>query len=59
MKVNVSKTKCMIFNKSSRILDANKFYYQNQELEVVKRFNYLGFLITSSFSIKNLLDDLI
>ena len=58
MKVNVAKTKCMIFNKSGRILDTNKFYYQNEKLEVVKRFNYLGFLLTSSFSVKNLLDDL-
>ena len=47
MKVNVVKTKCK-----------SKFCYQNQELEVAKRFKYLGFLLTSSFSVKNLLDDL-
>ena len=58
MKINVDKTKCMIFNKSGRILNYNKFYYNNQELEIVKNFNYLGFLITPSFSIKKLLDDL-
>ena len=58
MKINVDKTKCMIFNKSGRILNYNKFYYNNQELEIVKNVNYLGFLITPSFSIKKLLDDL-
>ena len=58
MKVNVAKTKCMIFNKGGRILDTNKFYYHNEELEVVKCFNYLGFELTSSFSVENLIDDL-
>ena len=48
----------MIFNKSGRILNYNKFYYNNQELEIVKNLNYFGFLVTPSFSIKKLLDDL-
>ena len=48
----------MIVNKTDRALDRNKFYYQDEELEVVKGFDYLGLLIASSFSVKNLLDDL-
>ena len=48
----------MIFNKSGRTLDTNKFYYQNEELEVVKHFNYLEILLISSFSVEHILDDL-
>ena len=48
----------LVVNKSGRTLDINKFYYQNEELEIVKRFNNLKFLLSSSFSVKNLIDDL-
>ena len=44
MIANVGNTECMIFNVSGITLDASIFDYQSQELEAVKRFNYLGFV---------------
>ena len=37
---------------------SNKLYFGKEELETVRKFNYLGFLITPSLSIKELLSDL-
>ena len=58
MKVNVEKTKCMIFNKGGRTMKSVKFFYDKKEIETVSCFSYLGFMLTPSFSIKKLLDDL-
>ena len=58
IRVNVKKTKCMVFNKSGKLLRGNNFHFGNEEIDLVNRFNYLGFLLTPSFNIKELLSDL-
>ena len=51
LKVNIDKTKCVIFNKGGRLLKTDKFFFDNKEIEIVRHFSYLGFLVSSSFSI--------
>ena len=58
MEVNVEKTKCMIFNKGGRTLKSNQFFYNENEIETVSSFSYMGFMLTPSFNVKRLLDDL-
>ena len=55
--VNIEKTKCMIFNKTGRLIRKN-FSFNNTTLETVRSFKYLGFLITPSGEIKSGLTDL-
>ncbi len=55
--LNTEKTKCMIFNKTGRLL-RTPFYYNGEKLENVNKFKYLGFLITPSGEIKSGLSDL-
>lgn len=55
--LNTDKTKCMIFNKNGRLL-RTPFYYNNVKLENVKKFKYLGFLLTPSGETKSGLKDL-
>ena len=50
--LNTDKTKCMIFNKTGKIL-RTPFYYNNSKLENVNKFKYLGFLLTPSGEIKS------
>ena len=42
MKVNIEKTKVVIFNKQGWALKGEKLYYRNNCLENVKYFKYLG-----------------
>ena len=58
MEVNVEKTKCMIFNKGGRTLKSKQFFYNENEIETVSSFSYLGFMLTPSFNVKRLLDDI-
>ena len=55
--LNTDKTKCMIFNKTGRLL-RTPFYYNGEKLENVRRFKYLGFMITQSGETKSGLEDL-
>ena len=55
--VNTDKTKCIIFNKSGRLIRKH-FSFNNTQLETVRSFKYLGFLITPSGEIKSGLNDL-
>ena len=57
IKVNLSKTKCMIFNKTGRLI-RRKFCLGHEKVEVVREYKYLGFLITTSFSMHAALTDL-
>ena len=45
--VNTKKTKCMVFNKSGRLLLRN-FHLNNVQLECVRTYKYLGFVLTPS-----------
>ena len=42
--INTKKTKCMIFNKSGRILSRD-FFLNNTKLEIVRSYKYLGFIL--------------
>ena len=55
--INTKKTKCMIFNKSGRILSRD-FFLNNTKLEIVRSYKYLGFILTPSGEIKTGLKDL-
>ena len=39
--VNTKKTKCMIFNKTGRLLKKENFYYNKLQLENVREYKYL------------------
>ena len=49
--VNVDKTKVMIFRKGVRVPDNISFNYRNREIEIVKKFTYLGFVFTCGGSL--------
>jgi hypothetical protein len=55
--VNTKKTKCMIFNKTGRLI-LRAFYLNNVQLECVRDYKYLGFIITPSGEINTGLKDL-
>ena len=57
MQVNLDKTKCMIFNKTGRLI-RRTFYFGDAKLEMVNEYKYLGFLVTPSFNITRALLDL-
>ena len=43
IRVKLSKTKIMIFNKQGGTIRKFKFYFQGQEIEIAKQYTYLGF----------------
>ena len=49
LKVNTSKTKVLIFSKGRQPNNIN-FIYEENEIEIVKEYNYLGLLLTRSGS---------
>ena len=55
--INTKKTKCMIFNKGGRLM-RRSFYLDGVQLENVRSYKYLGFLITPSGEINTGLKDL-
>ena len=57
LKVNTDKTKCMIFNKTGRLIRRN-FFLGSSRLENVRNYKYLGLIVTPSGEIKSALDDL-
>ena len=57
LKINVDKTKVMIFNKTGRLM--KRIYHINgKQLENVRSYKYLGFLLTPSGEINSGLKDL-
>ena len=48
LELNLSKTKIMIFNKQGATIRKFKFYFQGQEIEVVKQYTYLVFTFIPS-----------
>ena len=42
LKVNIQKTKVMIFNKSGKVLKGYNFLLEEQSLELVSEYKYLG-----------------
>ena len=55
--INTKKTKCMIFNKTGRLM-RRPFFLDGVKLEMVRSYKYLGFVITPSGEISTGLKDL-
>ena len=55
--VNLDKTKCMLFNKTGRLM-RRSFWFGEEKLEMVREYKYLGFLVTPSFNLTMALVDL-
>ena len=55
--INTKKTKCMIFNKTGRLM-SRPFFLNGVKLEMVREYKYLGFVITPSGEIHTGLKDL-
>ena len=53
----VDKTKCMIFNKTGRLIRRD-FFIGDSKIENVREYKYLGLVFTPSGEIKSALDDL-
>ena len=48
LELNLSKIKIMIFNKNGATIRIFKFYFQGQEIDIVKQYTYLGFTFIPS-----------
>ena len=48
LELNLNKTKIMTFEKQGSIIRKFKFYFQGQEIEIVKQYTYLGFTFMPS-----------
>jgi hypothetical protein len=57
LKVNIQKTKVMIFNKSGKVLKGYTFSFEEQSLELVSEYKYLGIIFkpSGSFSFASVL----
>jgi len=45
LKVNVEKTKIMVFSRNGRYSKNIRFVYEEEKLEIVKEFKYLGVIL--------------
>ena len=57
--VNVDKTKCLVFKKGGKKSILDKWYYNNQEIETVTTFKYLGFVFSSTGTFSKGIDNTI
>ena len=53
LKINLSKTKVMIFRKGGRLSKELRFRYKGMEIEIVHQYSYLGVVFTSGGSFSN------
>ena len=52
LNVNASKTKCLVFRKGGKSNSKDKWFYDNEPLETVSCFKYLGFVFSASGKFK-------
>ena len=52
LKVNIDKTKVMVFRKGGFLGQREKWFFEGRELEVVNKYCYLGFSFTTMLSLK-------
>jgi hypothetical protein len=52
LKVNVEKTKIMVFRKGGFLGKRERWSFNNQTVEVVNKYNYLGYTFTTQLSTK-------
>ena len=57
LSVNTDQTECMICKKTVRLME-NKFFFNDTMIKNVRKYKYLGFLVTPSGEIKSGLKDL-
>ena len=57
LKINTTKSKCMIFNSRGRTIK-KRFIYKSEALKVVRNYTYLGFNLSISWKINDGLFDL-
>ena len=57
IKINIDKTKCIVFNKTGKYIRRN-FKFDNENIKTVREYKYLGFLITPSGEVMTGLKDL-
>ena len=57
LSVNANKTKCLVFKKGGKANARDKWFYNNEPLETVSSFKYLGFIFSSSGKFKVGLDN--
>lgn len=58
LKVNVDKTKVMVFRKGGTLPRNLSFYYNGQQLEIISKFRYLGVVFTAGGSFSETLNTL-
>ena len=46
LKVNLDKTKIMVFRRDGKIKADEVFYFENNKIEIVNRYKYLGMFFT-------------
>jgi len=56
LKINISKTKIIIFSKGKRKPSQDKFLINEQEIEVVEKYKYLGVILTYNGNLKHAAD---
>ena len=59
MKLNILKTKIVVFKQGGKISDEEKWNFNGHVLEVVNSFKYLGCFLSSSGSFTNCITDLV
>ena len=57
-RVNIDKTKSLLFIKSGRLVKTEKVYYKGVVIEPTKHYKYLGILLDSNGKFKSAMDDL-
>lgn len=50
LRVNLSKSKIMVFRKGGQLCRNEKWWYKRQRVEVVNKYKYLGVILTPSLS---------
>ena len=58
MKINTDKTKIIIFNKTRKVYERDKFFINDNEIEIKKRNKYLGFLLDCNGNFNETMNDL-
>ena len=58
MEVNEDKTKVMLLGKGGHLSKNEKQYYDGAKMEVVNKYSYLGFVFTTTLSVKQGTDHL-
>ena len=58
LKVNLEKTKIMVFRKGGRLAKSEKWFLNGTRVEVVNKYKYLGFIFTTRLSMKSAIDEI-